>query len=232
MWKLDLHIGNVNSKNNALINWPVSDLSDSIKNWVSALLNTVAPSLKVAWENTAHLATNIPSTIFNKSNWWKLFKTIPAVWADVLMKAKSLPFKTLDLWIQYVVNNNLERIVWAAKGITTDAVGNWINSNWETKHKSLQVTGDIIKWTWDLVWSILKVPTWLIGLWANKLNKYVWDFWIQKTEKWVNDLRVSDKDYLNTPVFENSWDKFTQVKNVNFWKNNTSANDNEATAAA
>lgn len=231
MGKLDLHIWDVNSRNDSIIAWPVTDLTDWIKSSVSSLADTFAPSLKVMSENTAHAWANLWN-ISNISNWWKLARTIPVVWSDIIMKAKSLPFRTLDLWIQYIVNNNLERIVWATKSVTTDALGNWFTSNWESKVKWMNIIWDTIKWIWDLVGSLIKAPTWLIGLWANKLNKYVWNIWIETTDKWINNLRISDQDYFTTPIFANTWDTLPWVRKVDFGRSDTASNDSEYRTAA
>jgi len=213
MKNLDLHIWSVADGNDALVWWAVADLARAVKDSTSAIFDPAANSIELVAENTAYALTNLWS-FFKWWNWMKLLKTPFVIWADVINQAKSLPFRTLDVWIQYVINNNLERLVWVAKSITTDAIWNWINSIWETKYKSLQITWDIVKWIWDALWSIVKLPTWILWFATNKLNKYVWNLWLKRTKEWVNSLRISDKNFFSTPLLQNSnydWSDFTDL---------------------
>lgn len=216
---LDLHIWSVTEKNDWMINWAVEDTANMVKNSINAATNTLWNTASLLPENLTQTVRHPWQTIFNKWNWWKLLRTTPVVWIDIINKAKSLPFRTLDLWIQYIVNNNLERIVWTSKSLTTWVLANFITSNWETNWKVNKVLGSIIEWTWDLVWSIIKAPTWLIWLWANKLNKYVWNLWLEKTDEWVKNLRLSEKDFFNFSI-NNSWYSSNTFQDVNFWKIN------------
>lgn len=228
MWKLDLQIWNVTEKNDSMYTGVVEDTTNWVKESIYAINNIWLDSGKTIVENTIQTVRHPWQSIFNKWNWWKLLRSPFVIWADVLNKAKSLPFRTLDLWIQYVINNNLERLVWASKAVSTWVLANLITSNWESDWKVLNILWTVVEWAWDIAGSIIKAPTWLIGLWANKLNKYIWNIWLNKTDEWVQNLRITDKDYISKPVFQNTWYDSTSFEDVNYWLNSGSNDKVEA----
>ncbi|USN57996.1 MAG: hypothetical protein H6767_06675 [Candidatus Peribacteria bacterium] len=151
----------------------VEDSTNALRDSVYSIINTVSESGKVLVENTINLTRHPINTIFSVENWKKLFKTPFIVGADVLMKAKALPFATMDKAMQYIINNNLERIVFGLQAGTSQALANWITSNGETGSKTLKVVGSIAEDIGDLAGDIVKVVPGIAGLGLNKLNKYV-----------------------------------------------------------
>lgn len=233
MWKLDLHIWNISNHgeaaNDALIWWVIKDISAAIDDSAWAVASIIAPSTKAIAENTAYVTRHWGKNwIFNLSNWKKLALTLPTISADIAMKAKNIPAATLSKWYEIVLSNNLERVIWAAKWVTTTGLANWITSNWETQSKSLQLTWDIIEWAGDLIWDVPKAAVGLVWLWLNKFHKYVWNIWVPSTDKWTKDLRISDKDFFK-PILQNSGQIIGEVNSVDFWK--AAANDDNLSAA-
>jgi hypothetical protein len=77
-------------------------------------MNTVSPSTLAVVDNTLSLISN-PKNFITGTNYAKLAKTVPAIPMDIMMKAFRLPFSRIDDALQYVVNNNLERVTEAVK---------------------------------------------------------------------------------------------------------------------
>jgi hypothetical protein len=119
MTKLDWNIGRVNDHNDALITGAVKDVSTIAERTASQLMNTVSPSAFAVFDNTATLVRKPFTTIGTPANYGKLAKTIPAIPMDIAMKSVRLPFSRIDDAMNYVVNNNLERVVAGAKSLTT-----------------------------------------------------------------------------------------------------------------
>lgn len=193
--KLDFNIGKVSNDNDALFTWAVDDIATATKSIWEKAMSTVFPSLITAAENTAQLVRKPINTTFSKSNWKKLLLTLPAVGSDVVMKSLRLPFATLNDALIYVVNNNLERGVDFSKAYTTRLAANIISNKWQSRF-------GLLKWLWtwvegfgDLIGSVIKTPTWVLGKWTSIINE-VLAKWTTKTDGWVNGLRVSDTNFI------------------------------------
>lgn len=202
MTKLNYKVWNVETWNDDLIVWAVEDLSSWITNSFQAWVNTISPSVKLAIENTIQLWRRW-DTLFKKENWWKWIKSLWAIPADIITKAASLPFRTIDKAIEYVISNNIERTVEWVKWVTTSLVANLITNNWKTRFKTLQFLWTWIEWTWDLIWWAIKLTP--LALWKlfNLPSKYIFDPAIKHTQKWVENQRISDKDFI--PQLTNLW---------------------------
>jgi hypothetical protein len=196
--KLDYSIWKVGPENDSLIGGAVEDLTDGIKHSVNAATNVIAPSLALPFQNTSKFLRN-PNQAFKNWGFTKFFKSFPAAGADIATKVMSLPFRTLEGALTYWVANNVERIVWTAKGLTTDAARNWFR-NGENSNMVMKWMGNLIGWSWDIVWSVTKAAPWLLQWLSTFPNDYV--FWpaIRTTQEWVENQKLEWPD-MWTPKF-------------------------------
>jgi len=196
MTKLNLKLWNINKKNSWLIPWTIEDLKSWINNSVQATVNTVSPSVNTILNNSLQLLSSPIKTTFNKWNWGKLFKSLWVIPADILTKAISLPFRSLDKALDYVLNNNLERWIETVKWVTTNAVANIISNNWKA-WKFRNAIWTWIEWFGDLIGSTIKLAPWALSKWIKGINNNVTYKMVWKTEWWVNGLNISDKKFID-----------------------------------
>lgn len=197
MATLNWSIGTVQDRNDALITGAIQDVASVTTRGASSVLNTVSPSALAVFDNTTTLIRKPFTTLGTAENYWKLARTVPAIPMDLIMKAIRLPFSRIDDALNYVVNNNLDRGLEAVKSVTTWLAANLITNNGHTRFKVLRAIGTAIEWAGDLVGTLIKTPTWALaaGTWFLDTLLAKWTQW---TEGFVNSVRISDKNFVNS----------------------------------
>jgi len=222
MGKLNLHIWSVWEENNGLLLWgPDRDLSNAIGKISSAAASVLTP-VNIAVENTIDTIRHPVNNIFNykdkNGSYKKLLKFVPSTIALAITKAIDLPFATAEKTIEYVLNNNVERILESTKWITTKFLANLITNNWNTSSNTAKWLWNFIEWAWDLVGSAVKLPLWLTHKLIKAPRNIKW-YGTQVAADWSTDwmkaLKVSDKDYLEwlNLINTSDRDKITQNNN-------------------
>lgn len=204
MGKLDLHIGNIDEKNDGLlIGWPDKDVLKSANDISNAAAQILSP-LNVATENLIDTIRHPINNIFNPNvkngSYIKLLKFVPATIALAITQALDKPLATVEKAIEYAINNNVERWIKSIKWISTKFLANVITNNWETSSKTAKWLWWIIEWAGDLAWSIVKSPLWLAQKWLRAVRNTNW-YGTEAVANWgtnfVNEQRINSKDYLS-----------------------------------
>lgn len=219
MVNLDLRIWNVHEWNSSIVGWLWKDVWTAVANSAWAVWNVISRSAANIAQNTSKLTRNPWKTISQASSWGKFFKTFPSAAADIWAKTMSLPFRTFEWALTYGLANNMERVVWGAKWITTDAARNWFHNGGQA-NKFMRGMWHFIGWAGDLVGSAAKlwvfVPEWII----KKVNDVATRPLISTTQGWVENQRLDGVDFWQPNMLEN----------IDYTPANA-ANDNEATRA-
>ena len=204
MVNLDLKLWKVNEKNNwLLLGWPDKDLLDMVNDVSNAAAQILSP-VKLLAENTIdtirHPINNIVNYKEKNGSYKKLLKFVPATIALAATQALDKPFATVEKAMEYVVNNNIERMTEFSKNITTRFLSNIITGNWETWSSTLRWLWNFIEWAWDLVTSAVKLPFWLthkVVKLPRNIKWYGTEAAANWSTNWMKDLQVGNKNYLN-----------------------------------
>jgi len=217
MVNLDLKLWSVNENNNWLILWwPDKDLlkmANDVSHAASQVLSPVKNILENTIDTVRHPINNILNYKKKNGSYMKLLKFVPATIALAATQALDKPFATVEKAMEYVVNNNLERLSEFSKDITTRFLSNIITSNWE----KLKWLWSLIEWAWDLVTSAAKLPFWLTHKIIKAPRNIKWygtEAAANWSTNWMKELQISDKSYLNLNLINSKTDNIEPINNI------------------